>query len=151
VLLTDVAPMVTIPTSETLAIRVGWVQLAHAQVRPDPGLDAQSALIRGGLVWAATDNLQLVVDGGTGEVFGFDGDGGKVPAQAGTGLRWVPGAALAIARCVPEQADPPCPPRRRLRRHALPPPPASAWLLRASRTRGTRPLRHRGGSWRGRR
>jgi len=93
VVLADVAPMATVDLSEAIGLRVGWVLLHHLQVRPGFALDAQGSLLRFGLVTAPSPDLQVVLDGQAGGVFGFDGDGGKFLAQAAVGLRWVPGAA----------------------------------------------------------
>lgn len=93
ILIADVSPVATVALRDGLAARLGWVQLTHLQLQPGPGLDAQGSLVRGGLVIAPTDSLQLALDAQAGGVFGFDGDGGKFLAQAGAQLRWVPGAA----------------------------------------------------------
>lgn len=93
VLLADVSPMVTLPAGSASAVRLGWKQITHIQLRPGPALEAQGSLLRGGWMFVPSDDLQVGVEGVVGGVFGFDGDGGKTLAQAGLAVRWVPGAA----------------------------------------------------------
>ena len=92
-LITDLAPMVTIPTGDRFALRLGWEHLLHSQISPSLALDAQGALIRAEGVLALNEDLQLSLGGSTGGVFGFGGDGGKYLIGAQVGLRWLPGAA----------------------------------------------------------
>ena len=94
-LIADLGPVATLAVQDGLAIRLGWMQLTHLQVQPGSALDAQGSLLRGGVVFAPTPDLQLAIDGQTGGVFGFDGDGGKYLAQVGAQVRWVPGAAAS--------------------------------------------------------
>lgn len=93
ILLTDVRPMVTVPLTPSTAVRLGWTNLLHQQLAPSADLDALGGVLRGQLVVATSDDLQWVVGGDAGGLFGYGGDGGKFLASAHTTLRWVPGAA----------------------------------------------------------
>lgn len=92
-LIADLSPMVTLPLGQRAALRLGWAHLLREQVHPSVALDTQGALLRGLAVFAPGPDLQLVLGGATGGLYGFGGDGGKYLAEGHAALRWVPARA----------------------------------------------------------
>jgi hypothetical protein len=91
VMMTQLALIANVRATSFLTVRTGFVSVLDLALSPAGGIDALGQLLVLGAVVPVSDALQVYVDGETGGVFGYDGDGDKYVARAAIGLRWVSG------------------------------------------------------------
>lgn len=92
-LLTEIGPRATLRVHDRVAVGLGFENVVDLQLDPSFAVDGLGQLLQAQLVVAPTDDWQVGVQGETGGLYGYDGDGAKFAGRLGLTLRYAPGAA----------------------------------------------------------